>query len=47
MPERERDAYGKPLNARPRDGLGRPLARDAIGVERIPEDLRLPPHESI
>ncbi|QCB49336.1 DUF309 domain-containing protein [Rhodococcus sp. PAMC28707] len=47
MPERERDANGKPLNARPRDGLGRPLARDAIGVERIPEDLRLAPHESI
>lgn len=47
MPERERDATGKPLNARPRDGLGRPLPRDAVGIERIPEDLRLPPDESI
>lgn len=47
MPDRERDATGKPLNGRPRDGLGRPLARGAVGVERIPDDLRLPPDEAI
>lgn len=47
MPERERDSAGKPLNARPRDGLGRPLPRGADGVERIPDDLRLPPNEAI
>lgn len=47
MPERERDASGKPLNARPRDGLGRPLARGSRGIERIPDDVRLPPDESI
>lgn len=47
VPERERDADGKPLNARPRDGLGRPLPRGADGVERIPDDLQLPPEESI
>ncbi|MFN2555748.1 MAG: DUF309 domain-containing protein [Nitriliruptorales bacterium] len=27
--ERDRDELGRPSNARPRDGLGRPLARDA------------------
>ncbi|WP_206487373.1 DUF309 domain-containing protein [Rhodococcus sp. KRD162] len=43
MAERERDARGKPLNARPRDGLGRPLARGGSGTPRVPEDLRLPP----
>jgi hypothetical protein len=44
---RERDARGRPLNARPRDGLGRPLARDADGVARTPDDLVLPPLESL
>ena len=43
MADRERDAQGKPLNARPRDGLGRPLARGGIGTARVPDDLRLPP----
>ncbi len=48
MPERERDADGKPLNARPRDGLGRPLPRGSDGgTPRIPDDLRLPPEEAI
>lgn len=47
LSERERDSLGKPLNGRPRDGLGRPLPRGADGVERIPDDLRLPPDESI
>ncbi|MGV8871529.1 MAG: DUF309 domain-containing protein [Rhodococcus sp. (in: high G+C Gram-positive bacteria)] len=47
MAERERDARGKPLNARPRDGLGRPLARGGAGTPRVPEDLRLPPDAAI
>jgi hypothetical protein len=47
MGMRERDAAGRPLNARPRDGLGRPLARDAEGVERVPDGLVLPPAESL
>lgn len=46
--ERERDESGRARNARPRDGLGRPLPRDAgEGVERIPDDLVLPPAESL
>ena len=44
---RERDDRGRPLNARPRDGLGRPLPRGSVGVERVPEGLSLPPNESL
>ena len=47
MPERERDPGGRPLNARPRDGLGRPLPRGAQGVARVADDLALPPAESL
>jgi len=48
---RDRDPSGRPRNARPRDGLGRPLARDIgqqheagqqrgdAGQDRIPDDL--------
>src|SRR4051812_7649149 len=46
-PPRDRDARGRALNARPRDGLGRPLPRDAEGVERVPEDVVLPPLDSL
>lgn len=45
--DRDRDAVGRARNARPRDELGRPLPRDAVGVEGIPEDLALPPAESL
>ncbi|HEX6922060.1 MAG TPA: DUF309 domain-containing protein [Actinomycetes bacterium] len=45
--DRERDAAGRARNARPRDGLGRPLPRGAVGVERVPDDLVLPPAESL
>ena len=45
--ERERGVDGRPRNARPRDGLGRPLARGAVGEERVPDDLVLPPEESL
>ena len=48
---RDRDPAGRARSARPRDGLGRPLPRDATGsaasVERVPDDLVLPPLESL
>ena len=39
---RDRDAAGRARNARPRDALGRPLARDAAGQPEI-ADQALPP----
>jgi hypothetical protein len=45
--DRDRDVTGRPRNSRPRDGLGRPLPHGAAGVERVPDDLVLPPHESL
>jgi uncharacterized protein len=42
---RDRDPAGRPRNARPRDGLGRPLDRaddpgsEVAGTDRIPDDL--------
>jgi hypothetical protein len=44
---RERDPAGRPLNARPRDGLGRPLPRGAEGVARVPDGLVLEPADSL
>lgn len=44
---RDRDAGGRPRNARPRDALGRPLPYGAEGVEPIPDDLDLPPGEAL
>lgn len=38
---RDRDGGGRARNARPRDAAGRPLPRDADGVERVPDDLVL------
>jgi hypothetical protein len=46
-PPRDRDTLGRARNARPRDGLGRPLPRGSDGVERVPEGLVLPPLESL
>ncbi|WP_132994252.1 DUF309 domain-containing protein [Gordonia zhaorongruii] len=45
--DRDRDEAGRARNARPRDELGRPLPPGSVGVERIPEDLDLPPAESL
>jgi hypothetical protein len=45
--QRERDDQGRARNARPRDGLGRPLPRGAEGVPRVPDDLVLPPLPSL
>jgi uncharacterized protein len=44
---RDRDPAGRARNSRPRDGLGRPLPRGAAGVERVPDELVLPPEESL
>ena len=49
-PERDRDASGRPLSARPRDADGRPLPYDApadVVAEREPEDVVRPPAESL
>jgi hypothetical protein len=45
--DRERDEAGRPRNARPRDGLGRPLPRGDAGVVRVPDDLVLSPADSL
>ncbi len=40
---RDRDPSGRPRNARPRDGLGRPLPRGSTsGVEQVPDGLAMP-----
>jgi uncharacterized protein len=44
---RDRDQAGRPKNARPRDGLGRPLDRAAAGEPTIAEDLRLDPGDAL
>lgn len=47
MVSRDRDTAGRARNARPRDAAGRPLPRDAVGVERVPEDLVLTADEAV
>ncbi len=45
---RDRDAVGRPRNARARDQLGRPLARGGgPGVEPVPEQLDLEPDDAV
>jgi hypothetical protein len=45
---RDRDTAGRPRNARPRDGLGRPLERSADeGVPRVPDDLAIEPPDAV
>lgn len=46
MPSRDRNAAGRAENARPRDGLGRPLPHGAAGVERV-EARERTPHEAL
>jgi hypothetical protein len=43
---RDRDAAGRPRQARPRDALGRPLPYGAAGVDPVPEEA-LPPAETL
>ena len=38
---RDRDAAGRPRNARARDASGRPLPRGHAGEDRVPDDLVL------
>jgi len=45
--DRDRDEAGRARNARPRDGLGRPLPRGAAGVERAPEGLVRSPDQTL
>lgn len=44
---RDRDAEGRARNARPRDGLGRPLPYGSDGVERQPEGVVRSPTETV
>ncbi|MDX6213403.1 MAG: uncharacterized protein QOF82_2490 [Frankiales bacterium] len=44
---RDRDAVGRARNSRPRDDFGRPLPYGAPGVERVPDELHLPPAEAL
>jgi hypothetical protein len=45
--ERDRDESGRPRSGRPRDALGRPLPQGSEGIPRIPDDLDLPPAETL
>jgi uncharacterized protein len=45
--DRDRDAQGRARNARPRDGLGRPLPYGAVGEERAPEGVLRPPDQAL
>jgi uncharacterized protein len=40
---RDRDQAGRARNARPRDGLGRPLPHGEDGVPTMPDEAALPP----
>ncbi|MET7289485.1 DUF309 domain-containing protein [Streptomyces sp. NPDC005573] len=44
---RDRDDDGRARNARPRDGLGRPLPYGSAGVERQPEGIVRTPEETV
>ncbi|MBC7271355.1 MAG: DUF309 domain-containing protein [Streptomyces sp.] len=44
---RDRDSAGRARNARPRDGLGRPLPYGAEGVARQPEGVVRDPAETV
>jgi uncharacterized protein len=46
-PSRDRDAAGRPRNARPRDALGRPLSHGAAGEPALPEDVVRPAAEAL
>ncbi|MEV4512798.1 DUF309 domain-containing protein [Dactylosporangium sp. NPDC049525] len=45
--ERDRDTTGRARNARPRDGLGRPLPYGAPGVPTMPDDLEVTPSSAL
>ncbi|GAA2300740.1 DUF309 domain-containing protein [Streptomyces kunmingensis] len=45
--DRDRDEEGRARNARPRDGLGRPLPYGAAGVDRQPEGVVRTPDRTV
>ncbi|MBP2319880.1 hypothetical protein JOF56_000265 [Kibdelosporangium banguiense] len=45
--DRDRDVAGRARNARPRDGLGRPLPYGQAGVERQPEGVPRTPEQAL
>ncbi len=47
MDERDRDAVGRPRNARSRDSSGRPLPRGVSGTDRVPDDLELTADDAV
>jgi len=47
MSRRDRDTEGRARNARPRDGLGRPLPYGEEGVERQPEGIARTPAQTL
>jgi len=47
MSRRDRDNEGRARNARPRDGLGRPLPYGSDGVERQPEGIERTPAQTL
>ncbi|HKN56658.1 MAG TPA: DUF309 domain-containing protein [Amycolatopsis sp.] len=47
MSRRDRDTEGRARNARPRDGLGRPLPYGEAGVERQPEGIERTPAQTL
>lgn len=47
MAERDRDDQGRARNARPRDALGRPLPYGTPGISTMPDDLDMPPDDSL
>jgi uncharacterized protein len=47
VPDRDRDAAGRARNARPRDGLGRPLERGAAGEPTLPDGVILSPGQTL
>lgn len=47
MGERDRDESGRPRSRRPRDSFGRPLPKGSQGSAGIPDNLELPPVETL
>ena len=45
--DRDRDSAHRPRNARPRDGLGRPLPYGAVGVQRQAEGTVRTPEQTL
>jgi hypothetical protein len=47
LPGRDRDEAGRARNARPRDGLGRPLERGDAGEPTLPDGVVLAPADAL